>query len=707
MAKDGVKKSSKKVKKVAADEVETKMAEDPAVVEEVTPAVVVETTPAVVETTPEETAPVEEKVVEKPAEAKTEEKAEKVEEKKEEEPKVEIAETPKDVEADAPEDKRKRTQHHAAMNTFDTTLNALVSEDTILSTFQQGGLGFLLAGVRANIGVKSGRYYFEAKAVEIRGKHDIRIGFSTLSASLSGGDDKSFLFALQESTFHNGSAKPCALGKRIAHIGIKDVVGVLLNRVDGSEQNNTVSLFINGIRASEPLKIEAEGALYPHIVFKSCSLAANFKEVIRPLPFIVRPIADAAAEDVELSTVVASGKPEVVFPIGWDVQEYVTEFAAKNPTHEVLTTTTLTEWQKKSGARNINELSSTVDGGKTIGGLMRNRKYIVALSKNKEDGIFAAERKAMCSRFAGYKKIAKVMLGKTEKTHLKYTDVTLPSEGEGFDLIEYVKPKEECEAELEAWKADCKLRSLVEDLKVGTWYKEQINAVKKLVEEKKADKEAYKEFTPEDWMLVMLRAELHYIIHAFLADVNDDAREGFASAHLGFYYRKYNQREFLPTTFGMKSIEELVEDLLSDLIEIDAKTLMRAKLAKDCDQITFLEQAEADRNIRADRLDAGDENAALKFSARTKIPGPVHHPKGQSKGQSKGAANLRMQLGAKVLATTALRRPIPVHPGATGRPITGAQLRTVPQHIPQANYVAQKRPATWPTTTVPLAKRRR
>lgn len=693
MGKDGVKKSSKKVRKVAADEVETKMVEDPAVVEEVTPAVVVETTPA-------ETAPVEEKVVEeKPAEeaTKTEEK---VEEKKEEEAKVE---TPKDVEADAPEDKRKRTQHRVAMNTFDTTLNALVSEDTILSTFQQGGLGFLLAGVRANIGVKSGRYYFETKAVEIRGKHDIKIGFSTLGASLSGGDS-SFLFSLTDSMFHNGSTKPSALKKRIAHFGIADVVGVLLNRVEGSEQNNTVSLFINGIRVSEPLKIEAEGALYPHVVFKSCSLAANFKEVIRPLPFIVRPIADAAAEDVELSTVVESGKPEVVFPIGWDVQEYVTEFAAKNPAHEVLTSATLLEWQKKSGALNRNELTCTTDGGKTIGGLMRNRKYIVALSKNKEDGIFAAERKAICSRFPSYKKIAKVMLGKTEKTHQKYTDVSLPSEGEGFDLIEYVKPKEECEAELEAWKADCKLRSLVEDLKVGTWYKEQITAVKKLVEEKKADKEAYKEFTPEDWMLVMLRAELHYIIHAFLADVNDDAREGFASAHLGFYYRKYNQREFHTATYGMKSIEELVEELLSDLIEIDAKTLMRAKLAKDCDQITFLEQAEAERNTRADRLDAGDENAALKFSARTKIiPGYQ-----QGKGQSKGAAQ-KMQIGTKVVATNALRRPIPVHPGAAARTVTGAQLRTVPQHIPQTYIAGSKRPAataTWPGTAH-LAKRRR
>jgi len=696
MAKDGVKKV-KKVKKVAEDGVEeVKVVEEPAVVETVNAT---------------EAAPVEEKPAEIKAEEKVVEKAdEKMEEKTEEkveEPKVEL---PKDVESDAPEDARKRTTLVAAMNTHDTTLNALVSDGAILTSFQQGGLGLLLSGVRGNIGVKSGRYYFETKCVETRGKHEVKIGFSTLSAPLTGGD-KSFLFSTTEAQFLNGSTKVATSGKRAQPY---DVVGVLLNRGEGSEQCNTVSLFINGVRASEPKKIEFEGPLYPHVLFKSCSVVVNFKKLFAPLPFTVRPISDASADDVALSSVVSAGEPEVVFPIGWDVAEFVTEFAAKNPTHEVLTAATLAEWQKKSNAVGRNEVHCTNDGGKSIGQLLRNRKYIVALSKDNAEGIFAADRTKACSRFSGYKKIAKVMLGKTEKTHAKYKDVSLPTESEGFDVIDYVKPKAECEAELEAWKADCKLRSLVEDLKVGTWYKEQIAEVKKLIEEKKADKEAYAEFTPEDWILTLLRAELHYIIHAFKTDVNDDAREGFAAAHLSFYYRKYNNRDLHFGSYGMKNIEELCEELLSDLIEIDEKTLLRAKVAKDCDKITFLEQAEADRNDRANRLDAGDENAALKFTARSfnnkpvnKIPIPGH------KGQGKGAAmGNKIPLGTKVPqpvrpqptgAPQVVRRPIPLQAQTLGqaRPIQTHQLRAIPQAI------GQKRAAVYHAPQTQFAKRRR
>merc|ERR1712096_177109 len=68
---------------------------------------------------------------------------------------------------------------------------------------------------------------------------------------------------------------------------------------------------------------------------------------------------------------------------------------------------------------------------------------------------------------------------------------------------------------------------------------------------------------------------------------------------------------------------------------------------KEVDQMTFFELAEAQRKDRQDRLDAGDENAALKFTAKgMQNRGVVQRPAGfshnnhntnNSKGINKGS----------------------------------------------------------------------
>jgi len=130
--------------------------------------------------------------------AKTEEKTEeekveeKVEEKKEEPPKEEV---------DAPNDARPAFKGSIGFETVDTTLNVMqASGGKVLMSYGDGGVQYLLAGARANVGMKGGRYMYEVRVVEQvsppqgNGKapwpHSVvRIGFSVKGSPLLLGDD--------------------------------------------------------------------------------------------------------------------------------------------------------------------------------------------------------------------------------------------------------------------------------------------------------------------------------------------------------------------------------------------------------------------------------------------------------------------------------------------------------------------------------------
>jgi hypothetical protein len=94
--------------------------------------------------------------------AKTEEP--KKEERKKDEPK-EYAEAER--EKDAPEDKRPKTKESISFDAMNTTLNVLPTfGGKVLMSVSEGGMQYLIAGARANVGVKAGRYMFEVKVVE-------------------------------------------------------------------------------------------------------------------------------------------------------------------------------------------------------------------------------------------------------------------------------------------------------------------------------------------------------------------------------------------------------------------------------------------------------------------------------------------------------------------------------------------------------------
>merc|ERR1712151_805624 len=95
-----------------------------------------------------------------------------------------------------------KVKETVGFNTSDTTLNLMKSDGggAILKTMSADGFQFLLAGARANVGAKSGRYMFEVKILGnesytqdtwvVKEQNYLRIGVSTGSSTPIPGSDE-------------------------------------------------------------------------------------------------------------------------------------------------------------------------------------------------------------------------------------------------------------------------------------------------------------------------------------------------------------------------------------------------------------------------------------------------------------------------------------------------------------------------------------
>jgi len=303
-------------------------------------------------------------------EKEVEEKEEKVEEAakaeegkdaEEEKAKEPEPEEPKELEEDAKPLTGPKVKG-CALNYEDSTLNVMPS-GRLLRTLSEGGLQFLLASVRSNTGMKSGRYMFEARIVEQlpvseahgartpQPKHLLRIGLTLESSSLFLADGTDNICFDTEGFFTHGKNRTRA-GQKLLR---DQTVALVVNLEEGSPNQNTVSLFVNGSRASKPQKIPENlrgKVLYPTITYRNISLEVNLGPIPRKaLPFTCHMLAAAAVSDVA-QTPKSPGKKECIFPIGLPEQGYfdwVDQFVEKNPGHVELSDRKLIEWAFKSG----------------------------------------------------------------------------------------------------------------------------------------------------------------------------------------------------------------------------------------------------------------------------------------------------------------------------------------------------------------------
>jgi len=300
------------------------------------------------------------------AKAKVAKKAEPKAEAKKEESKEDSS---KEKETDAPADSRATVKQVVSFEPQDCTLNVLpTTGGKVLMSLSDGGMQYLIAGARANVGIMKGRYMFECKVIEALSPTDtsggrgrvplprqlLRLGFSTASGSLILGDDSEGVCFDAQGTY-TADKKQSNVSQRF---GKDMVIACLLNLDEKSENFNTVSLFKNGERISPPqaLPEALKGkALFPHVSYRNVSVQMNFgPHCISALPFKCRMIGSAAQADVSVipSTASKDGKYEVVFPVAFPDEgsfEWLDMYLQKNPSHVELSDRKIIDWAAKSG----------------------------------------------------------------------------------------------------------------------------------------------------------------------------------------------------------------------------------------------------------------------------------------------------------------------------------------------------------------------
>lgn len=269
-------------------------------------------------------------------------------------------------EVDDAVDKRPALNSEVCFYGVDTTLNVFSGmSNKVLMALTEGGMHHLLAGARANVGVKSGRYFFELKILESlspaeaaqgRGpqpRQVLRLGFSTASSPLLLTDSEESAYFEADGFFVTGKTRL----KKSHPISRENVIGILLNLDASSPLANTMSMFRDGIRVSDPqpLPENLKGkALFPHVTFRHISLQLNMgPSPLKALPFQCRMLQSAAKADVEVSPDPSlAGKFEVLVPVGIPDEgtfDWLDGFLQKNPHYVELSDRKIQDWAARSG----------------------------------------------------------------------------------------------------------------------------------------------------------------------------------------------------------------------------------------------------------------------------------------------------------------------------------------------------------------------
>jgi hypothetical protein len=271
-------------------------------------------------------------------------------------------------EPDAPNESRALVKSSIAFHAADSTLNVLSTwGGKVLTPMTEAGMAYLIAGARANVGQKAGRYMFEVKIVQTiapvwagaKPKQTLRLGFSTSEAELvlvTEPEAESVFFDV-DGSFSAGNIRQVVANGRVA-LARDVVIAVVLNLDSKSPNNNTIALYKDGVRVTAPRQIPEEmhgKTLYPHVNFRSVSVQVNMGPTpLKELPFKCRMLQAAAQADVAVAPSKESkdGIYEVVVPIAFPDEgtfDWLDDYLSKNPTYVELSDRKIVDWAKRSG----------------------------------------------------------------------------------------------------------------------------------------------------------------------------------------------------------------------------------------------------------------------------------------------------------------------------------------------------------------------
>lgn len=400
--------------------------------------------------------------------------------KDEEEESAKEPEKPKELEEDAPPVSGAKIQAGSvAMDMSSATLNVMpTAGGSVLMTLTDGGLQYLLASARTNVGVRSGRYLFELKILESLNPAEgqggkarapaprqlVRVGLSTKESSIFLSDGPDNVCFDSEGCFIHEKKRTKVSQK----FGRDQVVGLLLNLDTSSPNANTVSLFRDGERISEPQALPdnlKSKTLYPTITYRNVTIQLNFgPDPLSPLPFKCRMIQDASKSDVHLDPPGKHDKNTVVFPVGLPdtgVFDWVDGFLSQNPSYTELSDRKILEWASKSGLWRQKGYTWRASNDKpemgfgipfmddtSVSRLLTaiaptlKRDYVVMELKG---NLVAKDRAEALARFSKFETVASVLVGEPDEKYKKLVQELLLAEKK--KKAEAEKKKKSMEAE--------------------------------------------------------------------------------------------------------------------------------------------------------------------------------------------------------------------------------------------------------------------
>eukprot|EP00927_Polykrikos_kofoidii_P027804 TRINITY_DN2434_c0_g1_i1.p1 TRINITY_DN2434_c0_g1~~TRINITY_DN2434_c0_g1_i1.p1 ORF type:complete len:900 (-),score=177.10 TRINITY_DN2434_c0_g1_i1:193-2691(-) len=319
----------------------------------------------------------------------------------------------------------------------------------LLVPLSDGGLHRLIAGARANVGVKSGRYMFEASIVEESRISDpsgteqtvtkalLRVGFGADVVGSMAPDAESNAISFDSDGFFFDGKAP----RQSPHTFSKDqVVAVLLNLDSESAQANTVRLFIEGKPAGEPRALPEclrGQVLFPTVSFRCVSVRVHFGPApLRQLPLRCTMLQSAAAEHchvIQEASQLEDGRHEVIFPValpGEGINDWCDNFLAKHSQFSELSRRATQDWLARSatprrpasaGAAAVAAAAEDKDARKALldTAQMLPRSFVVADVRR---NLTAEARKVALQGFsqAEFRRTAVVLLGEPSEEHKSY-----------------------------------------------------------------------------------------------------------------------------------------------------------------------------------------------------------------------------------------------------------------------------------------------
>eukprot|EP00913_Durusdinium_trenchii_P030120 g28222.t1 len=363
-----------------------------------------------------------------------------------------VPEPPKELEEPAADIAGPTLTQEAGFNTEDTTMNVVPSQrGNLLMMLTDGGMQYLLAGARANVGMKAGRYFYEVRIVEILDPYDsqgqytrvvhprnlLRLGFGTSTSSLLLGDSEEEPISFQQLEGHFIHSRNWTPGVT-QRFGRDQVMAVLLNLDPKSPNANTISLFRDGIRVSQPMPLPENlkgKTLFPIVTFRNITLSMNLGGPPKAdFPFKCHMLGKGSLQDraesepvfqifwkdleVAKAKVASDGKFEVLFPILLPDEgtfDAVDLFLQQHPEYTELSDRMILEWCEKSGIQRSRgyqwrplALVTELDNFS-----IRRALRSIAPAQKRIGVVNSAAGKdlELLSRFAGFKKIAQVLVG--------------------------------------------------------------------------------------------------------------------------------------------------------------------------------------------------------------------------------------------------------------------------------------------------------